>query len=331
MLRAPEFWYKNNDTFFSVILYPASLLFRLVTKIYNILSKTKNSNIPVICIGNLVVGGAGKTPVALKVGEILKKGGYNPHFLTRGYAGRIKNNTQVNLTDSPNEVGDEALMLASIATTWIGSNRIKSSLLAYKNNADCLIMDDGFQNPSIKKDFSILVIDGKQGFGNRRVLPSGPLRESIKRGFSRANVSIVVGEDKYNIKNLIPKSMPCFNAKFDVSKNEEIFKGKNITAFAGIAYPTKFFDTLEKQGAKILKKITFADHYIYDEDDLLKLVEIANNNKSILVTTKKDFIRIPKNYQPMIHKLDGEISLEKEILLKEILENIIEDFIFNKI
>ena len=110
-----------------------------------------------------------------------------------------------------------------------------------------------FQNPTIKKDFSIIVIDGKQGFGNKRVLPSGPLRESIQRGLRRADAIVVVGKDKFSIKTLLPISIPIFNAEFNVSKNNEIFKGKDITAFAGIAYPLKFFETLEQQGAKIKK------------------------------------------------------------------------------
>jgi len=330
MFRAPEFWYKKNDTILSRILYPISLLFRFLSKIYIFLNKTKYSEIPVICIGNLVVGGAGKTPLALKIGKILKLSGYIPHFITRGYSGNIKNNIKVEKFHRPEEVGDESIILSSVAPTWIGSNRIKSTKNAFKEKADCVIMDDGFQNPTIHKDFSIIVIDGKQGFGNRRVLPSGPLRESIRRGLDRSNAVIIVGEDKFNIKKLISNKIPIFNAKFDVSKNEEIFKGKNITAFAGIAYPTKFFDTLEDEGAKILKKITFPDHYIYNEEDLLNLVEIANNNKTILVTTQKDFIRIPENYKSIIHKLEGEIKLEEESLLKEILANVLENYIFNK-
>ena len=329
MLKAPKFWYERNDTFFSVILYPASLVFRFSSKIYTLLNRSNSSELPVICIGNLVVGGAGKTPVALKIGQILKFSGYNPHFLTRGYAGKIKENIKVLDSHLAEEVGDESLILASVAPTWIGSDRIKSVKLAKKNNADCVIMDDGFQNPVIKKNFSIIVIDGKQGFGNKRVLPSGPLRESIKRGLKRADAIIVVGDDIFNIKNLLPSSIPCFNAKFDVSKNKEIFKGKNVTAFAGIAYPTKFFDTLAKQGARIQKTINFPDHYIYNENDLLKLVETANNNQSILVTTTKDFLRIPKNYQTIIHKLEGEIILEQEGVLKEVLTNVLDRLILN--
>ena len=330
MLKAPKFWYKENESNFSKTLYPASLLYRFGTKLYNIFNKKIESDLPVICIGNLVVGGAGKTPVALKVGKILKELGFNPHFLSRGYAGKIKANIKIIDGHSADKVGDESLILAEVAPTWIGSNRIISCHLAKKNGADCVIMDDGFQNPTIKKDFSIIVIDGKQGFGNKKVLPSGPLRESIDSGLKRANVIMVVGKDNLNIKKLLPKSIPCFNAIFDVSKNKEIFKGKNVTAFAGIAYPTKFFDTLDQQGAKILKKINFPDHYIYNENDLLKLIEIANNNQSILVTTKKDYIRIPNNYRTIVHKLDGEIIIKEDELFNEILSNILEDLILSQ-
>ena len=327
MLKAPKFWYNKHDTLFSILLYPISLIFRLITKINTLAYKDMSQGIPVICIGNLVVGGAGKTPVALKVGKILKLSGYNPHFLTRGYAGKIKNNIKVDNNHTAEEVGDESLILSTVAPTWIGPNRIKSSALAKKNNADCVIMDDGFQNPTIKKDFSIIVIDGKQGFGNRRVLPSGPLRESIQRGLKRADAIVVVGNDKFSIKKLLPISIPIFNAEFNVSKNNEIFKGKDITAFAGIAYPLKFFETLEQQGAKIKKTITFPDHYIYNENDLLKLVETANNNKSILVTTSKDFVRIPKNYQTIINKLEGEIMIEKEDEFNKVLSKVLENLI----
>jgi len=330
MLRAPSFWYKKENSLFSMLLFPISIIYRLISFIHFVLSKTKKASIPVICIGNIVVGGAGKTPVALKIGKILKLSGYSPHFLTRGYSGKIKNNLKVKSHHSAEEVGDESLILSSVAPTWIGANRIKSALLAKNNKADCLILDDGFQNPNIFKDFSIIVIDGKQGFGNARVLPSGPLRESIKRGMKRANAVIIIGKDEVNIKETIPSSIPCFLGKFDVSKNEEIFKGKNVTAFAGIAYPIKFFETLKNQGANILKSITFPDHYIYKENDLLKLVEISNNNKSILVTTKKDLIRIPENYQTVIHTLEGEIQLEDEPVLKEMLTNLLENFIFKQ-
>ena len=329
MLKAPKFWYKKKDTVYSASLYPFSLLFRLGTKLRNILSIKKLSPLPIICIGNIVVGGAGKTPVSLKIGKILIKAGYKPHFISRGYAGVIKESTLVESWHSPTSVGDESLLLSEVASTWIGNDRIKSSYLAKKNGADCLIMDDGFQNPSIGKDFSIIVISGEQEFGNKRVMPSGPLRESIARGISRTNLIIVIGNINKNIEKLIPSQIPIFKANFNIKEENTIYKGKNVTAFAGIAYPEKFFNSLEKQGANIVKHISFSDHHIYNENDLLTLAESANKTKSILVTTRKDFVRIPKSYRSLINTLDGEIVFENEELLFEILSNVIENYFIN--
>ena len=170
MLKAPRFWYKKNDTLISNSLYPFSLLFRLGTKIRTVLSSKKESALPVICIGNIVVGGAGKTPVAIKMGELLKKNGYNPHFVSKGYGGIERNNILVKEWHSAKSVGDDPLLLSEIATTWIGLDRKKSFELASENGADCIVMDDGFQNPTLQKDFSIIVINGEQGFGNKRVM-----------------------------------------------------------------------------------------------------------------------------------------------------------------
>jgi len=330
MLKAPKFWYKKEDTIYSKILYPFSLLFRFGTKVRKIISIEKKSPLPTICIGNIVVGGAGKTPVSMKICEILTKAGYKPNFISRGYAGKTKESILVTDWHSPISVGDESLLLSQIASTWIGSNRIKSANLAKKNGADCLILDDGFQNPTISKDFSIVVVDGEQEFGNKRVMPSGPLRESIRRGFSRANAIVVIGEVSNFLIDIMPSTIQTFRAKFEIKKDNEIFKGKNVTAFAGIAYPNKFFKTLEEQGAKVIKKISYSDHYIYNENDLLSLAEIANKTKSILVTTRKDFVRIPKSYRPLINTLDGEIVFENEDMLIKLLSNVLESYFFKK-
>ena len=330
MLKAPKFWYHKGDTIYSNLLFPLALLFRLGTKLRNFFSLEKLSPIPTICIGNIVVGGAGKTPVAMKICKMLIRAGYKPHFISKGYAGIIKKSTLVESWHSPISVGDESLLLSEIASTWIGTNRIKSSHLAKNNGADCMIMDDGFQNPSIGKDFSIVVVDGEQEFGNKRVMPSGPLRESIRSGLLRANVVLVIGKISNELKELIPSTIPIFKAIFEIKKDNEIFKGKNVTAFAGIAYPNKFFKTLEAQGAEIIKEISYPDHHIYDENDLLSLAEIANKTKSILVTTRKDFVRIPKSYRPLINTLDGEIVFEKEEILTELLSNVLENYFIDQ-
>ncbi len=325
MLKAPRFWYKKSDTYLSNTLYPLSLLFRFGTKLRNIVSRQRISDLPVICIGNIVVGGAGKTPVALKLGLLLKQSGFKPHFVSKGYGGIENNNTLVKEWHSAQSVGDESILLSEIAPTWIGKDRNKSFMLAKENGADCIIMDDGFQNPTLQKDFSIIVINGEQGFGNKRVIPSGPLRESISRGISRANLIIVIGEIDEDIKRKISNSVPLIHAKFQISRNNKIYKNQKVTAFAGIAYPEKFYNSLNEQGAILEKKISYPDHHIFDENDMLNLAETANMTKSVLVTTKKDFVRIPKSYRSLVSTLDGEIEFEDEEILMEILGNLLEN------
>ena len=330
MLKAPKFWYLKRDTIYSIILYPLSLLFRLGTEIRNITTTKINSTIPVICVGNIVLGGAGKTPVSLKIGKILKLAGYQPNFISKGYAGIIKTSTLVESWHSPKSVGDEPLLLSQIAPTWIGIDRNYSIKLAAERGCDCIIMDDGFQNPSIHRDFSIIIINESQEFGNKRVIPSGPLRESIKKGLSRTNLVVVIGNITKNLKEVIPDHIPILSAKFKINNEKKIFKGQKITAFAGIAYPEKFFNSLLEQGAKIVKKITYPDHHIYDENDLLSLAEIANKTQSILVSTEKDFVRIPKSYRSLVNTLQGEIIFENEDLIKEIITNVIENQSLNE-
>ena len=330
MLKAPKFWYVKKDTFFSRILFPFSLIFRLGTKIRKLISYTHTFSLPIICVGNIVVGGAGKTPVSLKIGKILKTAGYNPHFVSKGYAGIIKTNTLVESWHSPKTVGDESLMLSEVAPTWIGIKRNESIQLAKEKGGDCIIMDDGFQNPTIYKDLSIIVINSSQEFGNRRVMPSGPLRESIRRGLSRTNLIIVIGKVTDYLKKTIPDNIPVISAKFNINNENKIFKGQKITAFAGIAYPEKFFNSLREQGAKIVKEVTFPDHHIFDENDLLSLAEIANKTQSILVSTQKDFVRIPKSYRSLVNTLEGEIVFENEELFKEIITNVIENHLQNE-
>ena len=325
MFKAPKFWYHKKDTFLSNLLFPLSLLFRFGTKIRNYVSVKNNSKIPVICIGNIVVGGAGKTPVALKIGQLLKYKGYNPNFVSKGYGGLEKNNSLVKNWHSPQSVGDEALLLSEVAPTWVGTDRNKSFKMAYDKGADCIVMDDGFQNPTLQKDFSIIVINGEQGFGNRRVMPSGPLRESISRGIQRANLVIVIGEISEEVKNKIPKLVPIIHANFVISKTNQILNNQKVLAFAGIAFPEKFFNSLYKEGAVIEKKVTYPDHHIFNENDMLYLAEQANIYKSILITTKKDYVRIPKAYRSLVNTLDGEIKFEDESLLLEILSNLLEN------
>ena len=212
MLKAPKFWYKKNDTYLSNSLYPLSLLFRFGTKIRNFVSRKSSTGIPVICIGNIVVGGAGKTPVALKIGNLLKLNGYNPHFVSRGYGGVETSNVLVKEWHSAKSVGDESLLLAEVAPTWIGQDRNKSFILAKEKGADCIIMDDGFQDFSIKKDLNIICFNNIDAVGNGLMLPAGPLREPLKN-INEAQIVIINGKRNKNFENKIKS----------ISRNAEIF------------------------------------------------------------------------------------------------------------
>ena len=262
MLKAPKFWYKKKDTYLSAFFYPFSILFRLGTKIRNLISTKQNSPLPIICIGNIVVGGAGKTPVALSIGKLLIKAGYRPHFVSKGYAGIIKVSTCVQPWHSAKSVGDESILLSEVATTWIGNDRINSSKLAKKQGGDCIIMDDGFQNPTIKKDFSIIVINGEQEFGNNKVLPSGPLRESIN-AIKKTQIVLINGNENklFEEKILsISNKVKIFYSKY-LPENIEEFKNKNLFAFAGIGNPKNFFKLLADNNLNIHTKLPFPDHY----------------------------------------------------------------------
>ena len=325
-MKAPGFWTEEGIT--ATLLSPVGALFGVFGRWRWRFASPVRAGIPVVCVGNLVAGGAGKTPVALSFAALLQQKGHATHFLSRGYGGTIRGPHRVDRRcDSPTTVGDEALLLAVVSPTWVSVDRVAGVRAAAQAGAEIVVMDDGFQNPSIGKDFSIIVISDEQEFGNKRVMPSGPLRESIRRGFSRTNVVVVIGQISSKLQDLIPPKIPIFKAIFEIKKYNEIFKGKNVTAFAGIAYPNKFFKTLEDQGAKVIEKISYPDHYIYNENDLLSLAETANKTKSILVSTQKDYIRIPKSYRSLVNTLEGEIIFKNEELLIEILSNVIENYI----
>ena len=250
-LKSPKFWQKKN-TFLGKLLSPLGRIYAwaLRRKLKN--TKSYRSKIPVVCIGNLVMGGVGKTPLAVSVAEYFKMNGMRPVFLTRGYGGGLIN-VLVDLDKhTAKDTGDEALLLARIAPTIVDADRARGAKTAEKIGADVIIMDDGFQNPQLVKDLSFAVFDGRYGFGNGKVFPAGPLREPVEDGLQRADAFIVVGKDKAGIKEWIDKrfmSLPFIGTHIeqDVSKIAQL-SGKKVFAFAGIGYPDKFFDMLRDYG-----------------------------------------------------------------------------------
>ena len=284
-------------------------------------------DIPVICIGNIVIGGAGKTPTALAIAEKLMKQGHNPHFISRGYGGKAKGPLQVDLSvHNSRSVGDEALLLARKCTTWVSKNRVSAGMLAMKNGADILILDDGFQNPKLYKDLSILAVENEFGLGNGRIIPAGPLRESPNDALKRASLLLKIfsfGKSDTEIKLFENLSIPTIRANVipNIEDSQQL-KGHDILAFSGIARPQKFFSTLDTIGCKIVEFKKFPDHYQFKDSEIISLIDKAKLLNAKLVTTEKDLVRIPDHLREKIKVLRISISFSNNNLLDDILMNL---------
>ncbi len=315
-LKAPEFWYHTDKSELkSLPLLPFGALFGIASTMRQTLKHSVKAGIPVLCIGNLTVGGSGKTPAAIMFLGLIKDLGIaeNPAFLTRGY-GRKKDRSGSLLVNpaqhSALDCGDEALLLAKHAPVIVDSDRARGAAYAKENGADFIIMDDGLQNPGLHKDLSLIVIDGSTGFGNKKVIPAGPLREPLFQGLKKADLFMIVGEDKTGAANLLPESSTLIWSNLGPRNNNPSYGVKYI-AFAGIAHPDKFFDTLNKLGIKTIKRLKYPDHHSFSKQEIEKLYMMAAEQDARLITTEKDLMRIKglslpylPEYLPVEMKLD---------------------------
>ncbi len=308
MMAAPPFWYRQKslgEQLLKLVLTPVSWFYgAAVERKFGLFFPVPMEK-PVICVGNIVAGGAGKTPVVLALTDLLKEHGMNPHLLSRGYGGKEAGPLQVApARDTAYDVGDEALLLVEKAPTWIAVKRPLGAQAAMESGADIVIMDDGFQNAVIYKDFSFVVIDGKVGFGNRAVFPAGPLREPLLTGLARADAFIIIGADATGAADFIKRhsEAPVLFATLEPDADNPDIRGKEVFAFAGIGRPTKFRETLEAAGATVAGWLAFPDHYPYDEDDLQDFVNSAGVKGAAVLTTVKDHVRVPAALRDKVEK-----------------------------
>ncbi len=307
-MKTPRFWKSKN--LISTTLLPLGWIYSGLTAARLKFKKSGKVNIPVICLGNITAGGSGKTPTAVTLAKLLQKKGYHPYFVSRGYGGKLSDIILTkDSTYTAAEVGDEPLILSRTAPVSINPDRYQAALKAQEQGADIIIMDDGFQNPSLKKDISILIIDGGFGFGNLRPLPAGPLRENLQSGLKRANAALIIGADKTNCAQEM-KNLPLFYGK--IKEIEPPTKPTNVIAFAGIGRPAKFYQSLENCGINIISRHDFPDHHFYTEKELRSLLNEAQEKKAELYTTAKDIVKIPLPLRPKFKVLEIEIEIEKE-------------------
>ena len=326
-MKAPEFW--RHDGALARLLAPAAWAYRIGADLNRRRVTPARADAPVICIGNLVAGGAGKTPTALAIAGILRRRGRQPHFLTRGYGGRLAGPVRVDPARHPvTDVGDEALLLAARAPTWLAHDRVAGAKAAIADGAEIIVMDDGFQNPSLIKDLSILVIDAGYGLGNTRLLPAGPLREPAARGFGRANAIILIETagalDRAPLPAL-PKHLPVLPARLIPDEDAMRLAGRRVFAFAGIGRPEKFFQTVRSVGADLVGQRSFRDHHVYDPQEIMRMVEDADAVDAIPVTTAKDHVRLPVEAQPMVEILNVHLEFAAPATVAELLDSVAAD------
>ncbi|MDR1026732.1 MAG: tetraacyldisaccharide 4'-kinase [Lactobacillus sp.] len=312
----PKFWRTKNPIAYT--LYPLGWVYGALTTLRIKLGRPKKVSKPVICIGNITAGGTGKTPVAISIASILQNKGQKPFFISRGYGGKLSNVLVDPLTHNSSDVGDEPLLLSRQAPAVINSNRYQAAQIAIKEGAEIIIMDDGFQNPTLYKDVSFVVVDAGFGFGNRYCIPAGPLRERVSRGMKRADGIILVGKDENNLAKKLSKRHPVFRATIQPVKPD--ITNTKVIAFAGIGRPSKFYDSLQEIGFKIVKTIDFPDHHKYTEEELDKIIKEADELGAEIYTTSKDFVKIPVSKQTHFKVLEIEIKWQDEQKLIDFIE-----------
>ena len=309
-------WYSNSVQYklISLFLYPISLLWISVDKIKFLLIKPYTSNLKIICVGNINVGGTGKTPISIFIFKILKKMGHNPIFLTSGYKGKISKPKLVD--ENVALFGDEALILKNIGPTVVSKNKLEGikfieNLNSKKKVYNTIIMDDGLQNYSIKKDLCFLTVDRKSLFGNGFCLPSGPLRQSFKSSKKIINKIILTGNPNFKKKKYFFKQ-DALNSYIKVDK---VSFERKFLAFSGLANNLKFIDTLKNANYKIALIKQFDDHHNYKENEIVNLIKLADDNNLRLITTEKDIVKIPKKYHLKINYLKIKIEFDKNDLI----------------
>ena len=317
-MRPPGFWAGSRHGLPATVLAPLGALVAATTA-RRVARPGFRAPVPVICCGNVTLGGAGKTIVALDLAQRLAARGRCVHVLLRGYGGTMRGPHRVTPDDDSAAVGDEALLLAAVAPTWVGADRAASARAAIADGADILLLDDGLQNPTLAKDVALLVIDGGFGFGNARVFPAGPLREPIMQATSRCQAAVLIGPDRTDAATMLPASLPVLRARLIPGPEIAALAGRSVLAFAGIGRPEKFFATLTEGGVRVVATARFSDHHRYRTAEIERLLTRAASEDAMPVTTAKDFVRLPPSLRGRVKMVGVSLRWDDADALERIL------------
>jgi tetraacyldisaccharide 4'-kinase len=319
-MRAPDFWTSGSGGIAPWVLSPFAAIYGAATA-RRMARPGWQAPVPVICCGGATAGGAGKTTVALDLGQRLADRGIGAHFLLRGYGGKLKGPVRVDETAHDAwAVGDEALLLAALRPTWVAGDRAAGAQAAVAGGAQAIVMDDGLQNPTLEKDLSLLVIDGGYGFGNGRVIPAGPLREPVEAAAARCQAAVLIGEDEAGSLAQLPEGLPVLRARLVPGPESAALAGQAVFAFCGIANPRKFFATLTEAGAVIAGRMPFADHYPFDSGDIEQVLAEAERLRAIPVCTRKDIVRVPPEFRERITVVSVALAWAEPARIEAMLE-----------
>lgn len=321
-MRAPAFWQGPRPGWQAMCLWPISLIYAAIAFWRFRRAPGATAAVPVICVGNPTVGGSGKTPAAILIARLLAALGRRPVFLSRGYGTRVLGPVAVDLAiHTAADVGDEPLLLARIAPAVVSPDRVLGAELA-RTLGDVVVMDDGFQNPALAKDLSILVVDAGYGVGNGYCLPAGPMRLPLGPQLDKAGAVLVIGEgDAWATVGRRAGDMGVVLLRGRLAADPSMrmaIGGRPVLAFAGIGRPDKFFETLREIGAEVIEERGFPDHHAYDETDARGLMALQRRSGAIPVTTEKDAVRIGRPKGGTMKALaDALVALPVSLVLDE--------------
>lgn len=321
-MRPPLFWNRSRGMA-SRLLAPLEWVWASTTR-----RRLKNGpweklDVPIICVGNINVGGTGKTPTVIALLEILANLRISAHVVSRGHGGSEVGPLQVNeRTHTSSQVGDEPLLISAFGPCWVAKDRTEGAKAAIKAGAQIILMDDGFQNPSLFKDLSLVVVDAEIGFGNGRVIPAGPLREPLADGLSRADIVVPIGSPAAQKRITAQIDNPVWSGELRPLETGMDWTVTRFIAFAGIGRPGKFFTTLENLGANIVATHAFPDHAPYSNAILQRLSAEAKANSAQLVTTEKDMARLPVAFRREVLALPVRLVFNDPEVAKSALEKL---------